>query len=180
MGRIVWIASFPKSGNTWVRIFLTNYLRGTEAPAHINRLDVDLISSSRRVFDSMAGVESSELTDAEVQDVLPAVYRHLALSRDGLVFVKVHQAFDRTPSGYALFPADVTLAWSTCFGTRRTSPFRSPITVACRLPARLEPCRRRLSRCRTRLTVSRNNYRSGSGPGPITCEAGSPRACRST
>lgn len=108
MGRIVWIASFPKSGNTWVRIFLTNYLRGTDVPAQINRLDVDLIASSRQAFDSMAGVESSELTDAEVQDLLPAVYRHLARSRDGLVFVKVHHAFERTPSGAALFPADVT------------------------------------------------------------------------
>ena len=25
MQRLVWLASFPKSGNTWVRLFLTAY-----------------------------------------------------------------------------------------------------------------------------------------------------------
>ncbi len=27
---ITWIASYPKSGNTWVRSFLTNYLSNSE------------------------------------------------------------------------------------------------------------------------------------------------------
>jgi hypothetical protein len=27
MGNIYWLASYPKSGNTWMRILLTNYLR---------------------------------------------------------------------------------------------------------------------------------------------------------
>lgn len=33
---LVWLASYPKSGNTWLRIFLTNYLADRQAPVAIN------------------------------------------------------------------------------------------------------------------------------------------------
>ena len=38
MGKLVWLASYPKSGNTWVRAFLHNYIRDTETPHSINSL----------------------------------------------------------------------------------------------------------------------------------------------
>jgi len=34
---IVWLASYPKSGNTWLRLFLLNYLFNPETPAPINQ-----------------------------------------------------------------------------------------------------------------------------------------------
>jgi arylsulfatase A-like enzyme len=36
--RIHWLASYPKSGNTWMRVFFTNLSRDSAVPAHINRL----------------------------------------------------------------------------------------------------------------------------------------------
>lgn len=39
MKNIVWLASFPKSGNTWLRLFLANYLSGPDKPVPINRID---------------------------------------------------------------------------------------------------------------------------------------------
>ena len=33
---ITWLASYPKSGNTWLRVFLTNLRRNAAAPASIN------------------------------------------------------------------------------------------------------------------------------------------------
>ena len=33
---IVWLASYPKSGNTWVRAFLANYLSNAQTPVSIN------------------------------------------------------------------------------------------------------------------------------------------------
>ena len=39
MGGIIWIASYPKSGNTWMRAFLHNLLRNPDKPADINKLD---------------------------------------------------------------------------------------------------------------------------------------------
>lgn len=35
---IVWLASYPKSGNTWTRIFLANYLSNAKEPVPINEV----------------------------------------------------------------------------------------------------------------------------------------------
>jgi hypothetical protein len=35
---LVWIASYPKSGNTWMRVLLTNLLANREQPVDINKL----------------------------------------------------------------------------------------------------------------------------------------------
>ncbi|MRU14499.1 sulfotransferase domain-containing protein [Roseovarius sp. A21] len=34
---LVWLASYPKSGNTWTRIFLANYLTNSQEPVSINQ-----------------------------------------------------------------------------------------------------------------------------------------------
>ncbi len=34
---LVWLASYPKSGNTWTRIFLANYLTNAQQPVSINQ-----------------------------------------------------------------------------------------------------------------------------------------------
>ncbi len=38
MGRLIWLASYPKSGNTWMRAFLHNLLRDSSTEHDINRL----------------------------------------------------------------------------------------------------------------------------------------------
>ncbi len=38
MGNILWLASYPKSGNTWLRAFLANYLGNSAAGVDINDL----------------------------------------------------------------------------------------------------------------------------------------------
>ena len=39
MGNICWIASYPKSGNTWMRAFIANYLNNQRKPVDINTLN---------------------------------------------------------------------------------------------------------------------------------------------
>ena len=39
MKSIVWLASYPKSGNTWVRAFLANYLFAKDTPLSINKIN---------------------------------------------------------------------------------------------------------------------------------------------
>ena len=34
---LVWLASYPKSGNTWTRIFLANYIFNRTTPMPINK-----------------------------------------------------------------------------------------------------------------------------------------------
>ncbi|MBU0724708.1 MAG: sulfotransferase domain-containing protein [Alphaproteobacteria bacterium] len=40
-GRVVWLASYPKSGNTWLRLLIANYLFADAEPLAINRIDLN-------------------------------------------------------------------------------------------------------------------------------------------
>ena len=107
-GGIVWLASYPKSGNTWLRIFLTNYLRDGDQPADINDLDGGPIASARLVFDEFVGVEASDLTPDEIERYRPGVYQQIANNSQELIFLKVHDAYTRNSDGEPLFPKEAT------------------------------------------------------------------------
>jgi len=108
MAKITWLASYPKSGNTWMRVLLTNYLRDGDSPADINRLDGGPIASARRWFDEWVGVESSALDDEMIEVLRPGVYRCMAREEQTDIYMKVHDAWSRTSQGEGLFPAEVT------------------------------------------------------------------------
>jgi hypothetical protein len=109
---IVWLASYPKSGNTWFRIFLANLLAASTRPVSINTLVAEGLSnaSARRPFDDATGVDSEDLTDDEIDALRPDVYRAQARAADELIFRKVHDAWSRLPNGRPMFPPDVTRA----------------------------------------------------------------------
>lgn len=108
MAKIIWLASYPKSGNTWMRVLLTNYLHNSDAPADINKLDGGPIASSRAWFDEWAGIEASAMNDTVIERLRPDVYRCMAGESPGTLYMKVHDAWGRTDRGDALFPEDVT------------------------------------------------------------------------
>ena len=108
MGKIIWLASYPKSGNTWMRALLTNYLRDGEAPADINEMDGGPIASARLWLDEWVGVEASALNDSAIERLRPDVYRCMARETPDTLYMKAHDAWSRTNRGDALFPADVT------------------------------------------------------------------------
>ncbi len=107
---IIWLASYPKSGNTWFRIFLSNLFSESDEPVSINKLHATPIASGRTLFDEYAGVSSSDLSQDEIDDLRPGVYREAAANSGELIFQKVHDAWRLTPSGEPMFPADVTKA----------------------------------------------------------------------
>ncbi|HLP25748.1 MAG TPA: sulfotransferase domain-containing protein [Acidobacteriota bacterium] len=108
MKGIVWLASYPKSGNTWFRTFLTNFLRNADAPANINALDVGQIASARAPFDEAVGYDSGELTPDEIDALRPEVYLHQAREAEETLYWKVHDAYTFLPDGRALIPAEAT------------------------------------------------------------------------
>ena len=114
---IVWLASWPKSGNTWLRAVLTNYLADDDQPASINAL-VGGRGRGRDEFDEYLGVSSADMTDDEVSRHLPTFRTTLA---EGLLaarssadqqspqepaFVKTHEVY-RLPDRAPRFPAEV-------------------------------------------------------------------------
>src|SRR6185369_1295236 len=78
MAEIFWLASYPKSGNTWMRILLNNYRRNAPEPADINKLEGGPIASARVWFDEWVGIEASALDDALIERLRPGVYRCMA------------------------------------------------------------------------------------------------------
>lgn len=105
---IVWLASYPKSGNTWFRVFLTNLLYATENPANINDLAEASISSSRKIFDEYTGLSSSDLTFDEIDQMRPDVYRMQSNESEDLLFKKVHDKFYWIDKDQTLFPSEVS------------------------------------------------------------------------
>lgn len=108
MSKIVWLASYPKSGNTWVRIFLNNYLQNSDTPADINNLEDSMHAGTRELFDRLTGVESSDLTAVEIDRVRPWMYRRWAEESPETLFVKVHDAYRCTDTGEPIFPQEAT------------------------------------------------------------------------
>ncbi len=105
---VIWLASYPKSGNTWFRVFLTNLFSESNEPAHINDLKETSISSSRKIFDEYTGLTSSELTFEEIDNLRPDVYRMQSKESDELLFKKVHDQYYCLANGQALFPSDIS------------------------------------------------------------------------
>lgn len=105
---IVWLASYPKSGNTWFRVFLSNLLANSDIPVSINNLYPTPIASSRDRFDELVGVEAAEFTHDEVDLLRPKVYLLEAEDSTALLFKKVHDAYRVLPDGQPMFPANVS------------------------------------------------------------------------
>jgi hypothetical protein len=105
---IVWLASYPKSGNTWTRVFVQNY-QNPAGPTDISQLTITN-AAQHALFDQFGTVEVSELTDEEVQALRPALYRAMASATPDSLFLKVHDAFSTTPEGVPVFPPEATRA----------------------------------------------------------------------
>jgi hypothetical protein len=106
--KIIWLASYPKSGNTWFRAFLTALLG--DGDLNINEMKTDGIFSSRAIFDNCTDMDSTELYDKEVKNLLPDVFKHQAelYSKDKL-FVKIHDAYTLNSNGVPIVPEEPTL-----------------------------------------------------------------------
>ena len=73
MAGIWWLASYPKSGNTWLRVALASLLSGR--PADINAMPlVSLVASNRALFDNALGIESADLTIEQETNLRPRAY----------------------------------------------------------------------------------------------------------
>ncbi len=101
---IVWIASFPKSGSTWLRVLIANLKASAAEPVDINRLpDLTGIASNRGPLDHLTLLETGLLTHEESAILRPRLYEALAAEWAGRIhFVKVHDAYTMTAKGEPL------------------------------------------------------------------------------
>lgn len=106
---IYWLASYPKSGNTWMRLFIAN-LSGEEKKQEvdINELRTGAIASGRGWVDEVLGFDIGALSHDEIDLLRPEVYRWSAEHAEKLEYHKVHDAYTSLPDGRDLIPAEAT------------------------------------------------------------------------
>ncbi len=119
---LFWLASYPKSGNTWTRAFLANLLAESAEPIDINHLRIGTIASSREWVEDALGFDISELSHDEIDALRPAAYRWRAV-HDSSAYHKIHDAYTTLPDGTPLIPRDATRG--------AVYLVRNPLDVAC-------------------------------------------------
>jgi hypothetical protein len=110
----VWLASYPKSGNTWFRMLVANLFAKDDKPIDINDLpERGGIASARAPFDHLTLIDSGLLSHDETDCLRPRVYEELAGGAEDdeydkpqdivpIRFVKAHDAYTLTPKGEPL------------------------------------------------------------------------------
>ncbi len=98
---IIWIASYPKSGNTWVRVFLHHLLR-MAAGRPLEDHDVDELSRTSRsaagradLFETFLGKPIPAADPLEIAQARPKVQQAIMEEATGVVFAKTHSFLGR-------------------------------------------------------------------------------------
>ena len=92
MNKIVWIASYPKSGNTWMRYLLGNYFFNQN-----NNFNVDIISNLKKfhlddkLFNSNS-LEGLKQNPYDVSKYWIKSQKNLQIINGNVVFLKTHNA----------------------------------------------------------------------------------------
>jgi aryl sulfotransferase len=93
MGGLIVLASYPKSGSTWLRAVVDSVNRGGGAIDINGNLAGILSGSSRRVFDYAAGLDASDLTAKEIAWARRRIWQSLAEEIAEPLWLKAHDAY---------------------------------------------------------------------------------------
>jgi hypothetical protein len=107
---IIWLASYPKSGNTWFRVFLSHLLAEKNEDVDINSLHLTPIASCRHLFEETLALESSCFSNDEIDLMRPDFYRNTSFDTavGAKNYHKIHDAFTKNQNGEWIFPPEVT------------------------------------------------------------------------
>ncbi len=110
MSSLIWIASYPKSGNTWLRALFSHYLVADKSEFDINHLLGEMIADSRDYFDDLIGLPSAQMSMRHIQDLTPIYHELLAKEFGPDRLVKTHQMCRKTSKGQPFFSKASTKA----------------------------------------------------------------------
>ena len=108
MKSIVWLASYPKSGNTWLRMFLANYLLRAEQPVPLAKVhQIALGDAVLGAYRAVARRPVDPRNEADVLALRPSVLKAIAGNGADINLVKTHNQNTRA-RGAELIPAALT------------------------------------------------------------------------
>jgi hypothetical protein len=110
MGNIIWLASYPKSGNTWLRVFLLNLVTDAPEPVEINKLAALTQGDSQAAWYTPFDARPiSALSAKDLARLRPMAHARIAESSHNSVFVKTHNALVEV-AGTAMISQSLTAA----------------------------------------------------------------------
>ncbi|MBQ0750268.1 MAG: sulfotransferase domain-containing protein [Roseovarius sp.] len=90
---IIWLASYPKSGNTWTRLFLANYLMNAQEPVPINQAHRFAVGDAVvKMYNRVAGREIDPQNLSLSLRLRDGVLRGIVANNADVNFVKTHNA----------------------------------------------------------------------------------------
>lgn len=140
-----WLASYPKSGNTWFRLVTANLAAENGQPVDINDMpERGGIASGRGAFDATLLVESGLLTHDEADTMRPMLYRGWAEREDSAFENAMRLASDRmdlerrtrlvkTHDAWTMLPDGTPLMGGAMASVRAIVIVRDPRDVAASL-----------------------------------------------
>lgn len=104
--QVIWLASYPKAGNTWFRSFITALLTGK---ADINSMATDGIFSDKSYVEETLDLEVDDLTDLELEKFRKQAFIDVHSGNEKTHFVKIHDAFTYSIwTGEPIIPTEVS------------------------------------------------------------------------
>lgn len=105
---IVWLASYPKSGNTWLRLFLANYMINARKPVPINEVPRYAIGDAiARTYAMVAGRRVDPNNIRQVLGLRDGVMRGIVGNNADINLVKTHNT-RKVAHGVPLIPDQYT------------------------------------------------------------------------
>ncbi len=89
--QIVWLASYPKSGNTWFRSFLTALLN--EKEVDLNKMATDGIFSGKSNVENVLDLNADYLSRRQIETYQRIAYNYLSETSKKQLYIKIHDAF---------------------------------------------------------------------------------------
>ncbi len=103
--KIVWLSSYPKSGNTWFRSFLSALFYGE---VDINNLLSDGHFSSLTFYTRINDIDCRMLTHQEMQLMIPESLRLYCKHISSMQFMKTHDAYQLNDKGEPIFDTEAS------------------------------------------------------------------------
>ena len=108
MSKIIWLASYPKSGNTWMRAFLHNLFRDPNEAYDINKItDLSISDSSIDWYRAQDKRDWTEWSAVDVARMRRGAQLAMCRLKPDDVFVKTHNA-SVVFLGYPMMHQDLT------------------------------------------------------------------------
>lgn len=102
---IVWLASYPKSGNTWFRVFLTYLLNPHLEDLNLQQQPLMGVGAAGRfLMDNVLGFDSKLLHEDDLARLRPKIYDWHAM-KPGIQYFKIHDAYYTKKHNNPIVPA---------------------------------------------------------------------------